>query len=212
MNKIIYGLTLVMLLFILSACGGLQGITGSETPSVSVEDVPDEPSKEELINNINTSNAEDIEAIVSNNFHLLDVISTDEGNANVYATKRFTIEELADLIAKNIEPDEKSDIKDNQQILIYPEHFATFKVSEEDQETILIEIASDQFVRNHYSPNYLNGFFTFMMLNRMLDSNNWSENRRNQCRNGNCYGGYSTTKSTNRGMSTVRGGGPSVGK
>ncbi|MRH42859.1 DUF4247 domain-containing protein [Aquibacillus halophilus] len=214
MNRIIYGLSLVMLMIVLAACGlsGLQGFSDSQAPSVSVDDVPEEPPKEEIENSIEATDAGDIETIISNNFHLLDVVSTDDGNANVYATNRFAVSELADLVSNTLEPEEKSELKDNQQILIYPDHFATFKLSEENDETVLIEIASDQFVRNHYSPNYLNTFFGFMLLNSMLDRNDWSDRRLGQCRNNNCYGGYTTTRSTQRGMSTVRGGGPSSGK
>ncbi|MDL4841328.1 DUF4247 domain-containing protein [Aquibacillus rhizosphaerae] len=220
-NSIVQVLFGVLILIGLTACGSSQfsGLGTNEQPDVSVDNIPDEPSKQELISQIEASDSNSIEPIIANNFYLLDTVSGDNESANVYATKQFEMEELVSVISDSLTPDEKSEVKDNQQILIYPNHFVTFKLSEEDSSTILMEVANDNFVRNNYSPNYLNSFFTFALINRMLSADNWAQNRRNQCSNGACYGGYSTNRSqnqggvtSNRGMSTVRGGGPSAGK
>ena len=214
MKRIVSFFLLIMVLVFLSACG--------ETEPASVDEIPSEPSQAELTDQLQSSTTYDVETLMSDNFYLLDTVVSDREEANIYATKQFTVEEIVDVVSETIPPDETSEKKDNQQILIYPNHFVTFKQSEEDAQVTLIEVATDTFVRNNYSPNYLNGFFTYLMLDRMLSTNNWGQNRQNQCTGGSCYGGYRTgtktfgggvtTNRTNRGLSSIRGGGPSAGK
>ncbi|GGM26552.1 hypothetical protein GCM10011351_10370 [Paraliobacillus quinghaiensis] len=214
MKRIVPFFSIIMALIFLSACG--------ETEPASVDEIPSEPSQAELTDQLKRSTTYDVETLMSDNFYLLDTVVADREEANIYATKQFTVEEIVDVVSETIEPDEISEKKDNQRILIYPNHFVTFKQSEEDSQVTLIEVATDTFVRNNYSPNYLNGFFTYIMLDRMLSTNNWGQNRQNKCSGGSCYGGYTTgqktfgggvtTNRTNRGLSSIRGGGPSAGK
>ncbi|WP_077621214.1 DUF4247 domain-containing protein [Sediminibacillus massiliensis] len=218
MKKLLCAVILPLCL-LLAACGQLNYSEINESssePSVSVEDLPEEPAKSEVVSQLENSSGGNIEAIISNNFPMLDSVSGEDGTANIYGTKLFKREELVSLMTELFPPEEVSKVEDNQQILIYPDHFVTFKPSEENGDVLLIEVASDAFVRNNYSPNYLNSFFTFLILNRMLDSANWGQRRMEQCRNSNCYGGYTTQNrgglNTNRGMSTFRGGGPGSGK
>ncbi|WP_407269019.1 DUF4247 domain-containing protein [Radiobacillus sp. PE A8.2] len=215
------GLSIVLLL-ILSACGpsGFTNSSGAfEDPGVSVDMIPDEPTKQELTENIQQTATNDIEAVIANNFELLDVVQGEDAIANVYATRQFSVSEIVSVISEAIEPDEISDLKNNQQILIYPNHFVTFKVSEEDADVVLMEVATEQFVRDNYSPSFLQTYFAFRLLDSVLGVPNWGSSRSNKCANGGCYGGYSTSKpynqgslNTNRGMSDYRGGGPSAGK
>lgn len=213
MKKWLLLLTLI-LLTLLTACG--------ESEPASVAEIPDEPSKAELTDSLNNQFSSDIENVLADVFYRLDTVVSDSAEANIYATRQFTLDELVNEVASAIPPTETSEKHNNQQMLIYPNHFVTFKQSEEDNQVILMEVAPDTFVRNNYSPNYLNNFFAFAMLNRMLSANNWAESRRNTCATGSCYGGYSTgtktfggdvvTNRTNRGMFSTRGGGPSAGK
>ncbi|MCT2534977.1 DUF4247 domain-containing protein [Aquibacillus koreensis] len=219
MNKIFVSAIMLFLVMILAACGSEYEFSTTEEPNVTVQDIPQEPSKEELISQIESTNTNNIEPLIANSFHLLDVVKGEDSIANVYATNQFEVAELVSLLTKVIEPEQTSEVVDNQQILIYPNHFVTIRPSDEDAATTLIEVASDQFVRDNYEPNYLNTFFAFMILNRVLDVDDWGKKRSSSCKNGACYGGYSSSKSynnggfnTNRGMSSVRGGGPSSGK
>ncbi|MBM7572869.1 DUF4247 domain-containing protein [Aquibacillus albus] len=205
---------LVVFLFVsifLTACG-YTNIPGFEEPTVSVSDIPDEPTKEQLLDEIKASSTSDIEAVISNHFYLLDVVEGDNGQANIYATNRLSISELVSVLSDIIQPEEISDLKDNQQILIYPNNFVTIKESEEDNNAVLMEVASKQFVQNHYSPSFLSTYFAIRTLESVLGVPNWGNRQRNQCSNGGCYGGYTMDRNQNRGMSTYRGGGPSAGK
>ncbi|CQR48128.1 hypothetical protein BN1058_02476 [Paraliobacillus sp. PM-2] len=202
------------LLPLLVACG--------EAEPASVDEIPDEASQAQLTERLNKGVPMDIESLLADVFYKLDTVVSDSAEANIYATRQFTLDELVDEVASAMPPKEISEKYNNQQMLIYPNHFVTFKQSEEEDQVILMEVAPDRFVRNNYSPNYLNHFFAFAMLNRMLSADNWAENKRNTCSAGSCYGGYTTgtksfggdvvTNRTNRGMFSTRGGGPSAGK
>ncbi len=213
MKKMLWLLFLVCLV-LLAGCG--------EEQPASVDEIPSEDSQAVLIEQLKSKNLQDIEQLLANVFYKLDTVVSDSEQATIYATKQFTLDEIVDEVTRVLPPEEISKKKDNQQILIYRNQFVTFKESEEDSQVILMEVASDAFVRNNYSPNYLNSFFAFAMLNRMLSANNWAESRRSSCSSGSCYGGYTTgtktfggnvtTNRTNRGMFSTRGGGPSAGK
>lgn len=216
---------LAIAVLVLNACVPLSSpeSTNSEAETeeerASIENVPEEPSKEELIQSLERGSGSDVTAMIGNTFYLLDVISGEAEEAYIYATRQFEAEELASLIAELSTPEEISDFQENRQILIYENHFVTVKEAEEEPGSSIIEVASDQFVENNYSPNYFSGFFTFLLLNRMLGTNNWQNRRMEQCRNNRCYGGYSTSRSYNtngsssqRGISGYRGGGPGTGK
>ncbi|UFU01401.1 DUF4247 domain-containing protein [Radiobacillus kanasensis] len=210
MKKGFLFLLLGLCLALLAACGQQMSFEDSE-PQVSVDNIPDEPSVSELEDQLKQSTTNDIEALISNNFFLLDVVDTDNGSANIYATRRFTVPEMVELLREKVKPEEISDIKNNQQILAYPDQFVSVKQSEEDSNVTIIEVANDEFVRNHYSPSFLNTYFSYVLLSRLLDVDDW-DRRRRQCQDGGCYGGYTTGTSTNRGMSGYRGGGPGSGK
>lgn len=215
---------LVITMMILNACVPLSypQSTGSEEMEeerASIKNVPEESSRDELIQSLETGSGGDITAMIGNTFYLLDVISGEADEAYIYATRQFKAEELASLISDLKVPEEISEFQDDRQILIYENHFVTIKRAEEEPDSTILEVASDQFVENNYSPNYFSGFFTFLILNRMLGTNNWQNRRMEQCRNSRCYGGYSTSRSYNtngsssqRGISGYRGGGPGTGK
>lgn len=208
----------ILFALFLNACAPMsyQELDGaSETEPVTVENIPEEPSRQELTDSLERNSSDDIAAMLGNTFYLLDVVSGESEEAYVYATRQFSVQELANLVAELKVPEEISEFKENRQILVYDDHFVTFQQAEENEDITLIEVASDEFVENNYSPNYFNGFFTFLLLNRMIGSNNWSNNRMERCRNTQCYGGYSNSRSyntNNRGMSNYRGGGPGAGK
>ncbi|MFP7492780.1 DUF4247 domain-containing protein [Terribacillus saccharophilus] len=202
--------------FILAGCGN------SDDQTTSVGDIT-EKDKETITSSFENSVGESIETLIDNNFYLLDVVSGERrGSANVYATRHFTVDELEELFKQTKGPDEISDKKDNQLMMIYDDVFITLKPSEEDGDVTLIEVADRNFVRNNYSPNYLNTFFTFALLNSLF-GNNWSQSRMDTCQNGGCYGGYTSTYRSDdnsggsggavrRGTSNYRGGGPDAGK
>ncbi|MFD2627884.1 DUF4247 domain-containing protein [Oceanobacillus kapialis] len=200
----------IIMLSILAACGpgGME-----QDANVSAADMPDEPSKSDLTAAIETDNSNEIDDLVEAHFPLLDVVHGDTYEAEIFATQRFTKQELVDLFSSVIQPENVSEEKDNQQIMVYPDDFVTLKHSENDENVILIEVASEEFVRNNYSPSFLQTYFTYRLLDSFL-GNGWSNRRARACQTGDCYGGYTGSGygTPSRGSGTFRGGGPGTGK
>ncbi|MBT2216580.1 DUF4247 domain-containing protein [Virgibacillus dakarensis] len=218
--SVFVGLLLIML--IATSCSSPfqefsnRGMSEEEV-TITTDDIPEEPDKQELISKIKGNTSEQIDDVIEANFSLMDVVS-GEGNqhAEIYATKRFALSELATVLIDAMEPEKASEVKDNQQIFIYPDHFVTLKESEEDDNVLLIEVAEDEFVRRNYSPSFLGTYFTFRLLDSLF-GNNWSNRRAETCRAGDCYGGYTgkgyyPDGKPKRGNTTFRGGGPGAGK
>ncbi|MGP4041590.1 DUF4247 domain-containing protein [Gracilibacillus sp. D59] len=221
MNKKI-GLGITLLFFILLVgcnSNSLSNLSAfDESSAVSKDDLEVSESKEDIIDQLRRSNNSDIKALISNNFNFVDSVVGEDTTANVYGTLLFEVEELADLFAEIQQPKEISDFIDGQQILAYSDFFIVIKESEELANATFIEVASEQFVRENYSPNFLTTYFTIRMLDSFF-GNNWVSNRRSYCSSNDCYGGYSTSRSynkggvtKNRGLGSFRGGGPSTGK
>jgi hypothetical protein len=191
-----------------------------ESSSVNLEDIQTGITKEQTMENIKNDRNQEIDTIIANNFSYIDNVSGKETVANVYGTDLFGVEELADLLNETKQPDEISEYIDGQQILIYQDLFIILKDSEELENVTIIEVASNQFVRNNYNPSFLQTYFAIRLLDDVLDVDDWGKNRRKYCQTNDCYGGYSSStgkaysggSTTNRGMSSVRGGGPSSGK
>ncbi|WP_173915846.1 DUF4247 domain-containing protein [Halobacillus sp. Marseille-Q1614] len=197
--------------------GTPRGMSGSNTIDTYGE-LPDEPSKSEVLQQIRDSEAESIRDLIDDGFPLLDTVESDRGIAEIYMTQELTLKETADEIAGKLEPEEISERQDKKQVLIYPDDFVILQESDEEPGLILIELASDQFVRNNYSPSFFQGLLAYSLLNRMLGSNDWAQRRASNCEAGGCYGGYSmyggynsNSTGTLRGSSN-RGGGPGTGK
>ncbi|WP_240468664.1 DUF4247 domain-containing protein [Gracilibacillus sp. YIM 98692] len=210
-----------LFLILLAGCGQNQfdNISAFDESEVIIqEQVESSQTKEEITEQLRNANEGSIEALIANHFSFVESVAGEKTTSNVYGTDLFEVEELADLLAEIKQPNEISDYIDGQQILVYPDDFVILKKSEEIEDMTFIEVANEQFVRNNYSPNFLTTYLGIRLLESMF-GNNWVSNRRNYCQTNDCYGGYSTTRnynkggtSTNRGMNSFRGGGPSSGK
>ncbi|WP_101844649.1 DUF4247 domain-containing protein [Halobacillus sp. Marseille-P3879] len=197
---------------------GTRGMSGSNAED-TYEELPSEPPRSEILDSIEQSEAGSVRQLLSDSFPLLDTVETDEGNSEIFMTQELTLPEVAEELERKIEPEEVSDREEGKQVLIYPDEFVILQESEEEPGLILIELSSDEFVRNNYSPNFFQGLLAYSLLNRMLGSNDWAERRQSRCQSGgDCYGGYSMYGGSNsdssgsfRGSSN-RGGGPGTGK
>jgi hypothetical protein len=200
-NKILL-IGLLFLVIILSACSS-RGMDGG---AITAEDIPDEPPKEEITTTIQHSSNNEIDDVIEANFPKVTSVEGDSSNADIFATTRFNLTELSSLLTETIKPTEISAVKDNQQILIYTDEFITLRESEADSSVLLIEVASDEFVRRNYSPNFLSTYFTLRLLDDVLDVDDWSKKHRGT------YSGMGGLGTPSRGNTTFRGGGPGSGK
>lgn len=227
LHQKIGGLVLFLFILTLAGCGNQfpelelsepidRGMSGS-TGNIIIEEPRKEEIKEKL--ELNYSNAKDM---IQKNFQLIDTVTGETNNTNerveIYATNRFTLAEISEKLVSKFPPDKQSEVIDQKQILIYPDYFVTVKYSETQPDLLLIEVATEQFVRNHYSPNFFTGFFALWVLDEVLDVDDWGKKRQNNCLTRDCYGGYSSKKYRSGGMGSIRtpsanrGGGPSSGK
>lgn len=196
------GTCLVFLFILLSACSN----DDISEESITAQDIPDEPSKDDIIETIQHSSNYDIDDVIEANFPKLTTVEGDSSNAEIFATTRFQLTELSSLLSKTIVPSEISEVKDNQQILIYEKEFITLRESKADASVLLIEVASDEFVRRNYSPNFLSTYFTIRLLEEVLDVDDWGKKYRGT------YTGMGDLGTPGRGNTTFRGGGPGSGK
>ncbi|WP_181349847.1 DUF4247 domain-containing protein [Thalassobacillus sp. CUG 92003] len=210
----------IALFLLINAFGGgaqslMKGMTGSQSEA-TYEELPDEPDRSEILSSIEESDAASIDDLIEAEFPLLDTVKRDNQQAKIYMTRKLTLPEVIDELSGKITPEEVGERVDDKQVLIYDDHFVTVKESDEEPNLVLIELANDEFVRNHYSPGFFQGMFAYAMLNRMLNSNDWAERRRSSCRNNSgCYGGYTMYGGQGTGSfrgSSNRGGGPGSGK
>lgn len=212
----------ILFLLLITACS--SPITDSsnrgieENVEITSENIPEQSSKENILNNLRESPSNQIDAIIASNFPQVDLVMEDDSMAEIYATTQFELNELSSLLTEKVQPNEVSEVVDDSQMFIYPDYFVTLKQSEADRNVLLIEVASETFVKRNYSPNFLSTYFTIRMLDSLF-GNNWSSRRSQECVNGDCYGGYtggyyggSMSGTPKRGSSTYRGGGPGAGK
>lgn len=210
------GIVFLSIIFLASCSNSSYTEFSSYNDNDSIKDqLIGEPSREEIVNQLENNAAPTLEGIIGNTFTFIESVSGDQSVSNVYATSELDVQELAELLVHTTNPEEVSDYIDQQQILIYPDHFVFIKDSEVDVDVTIIEVATDEFVRNNYSPNFLSTYFTIRLIDSMLGADDWSRNRSRYCRTNDCYGGYTTNRggpTKQRGMGSFRGGGPSAGK
>lgn len=211
----------------LTSCG--QGFSelnkGIQSDSTVYEEEYQQPleeeklTKEQLLEKLKNDTFRDAPDMIENTFPLRDVVQGEQSaRANVYYTDEFSIEELSTIVVNRFTPEKESELHNDKKVLVYPKDFITFKKSDQDQDFVLIEVASDEFVRNNYSPSFFNGLFALWILDEVLDVDDWGKKRKRDCQYGNCYGGYSSYNKYRPGSSGSlrgsgsRGGGPSSGK
>ncbi|ENH96942.1 hypothetical protein J416_08152 [Gracilibacillus halophilus YIM-C55.5] len=220
MKRTLLFATIIFCFLLLSGCGSeqFQSIF-NESDNVAKEDVQVDVSKDRLIQQLKNEDTSNMEVLISNHLPFVEAVAGEDTRANVYGTDLFDVQELADLFASLKQPDEISEYKDKKQVLVYNDKFIVLKESEELEGVTFIEVASDRFVRNNYSPNFLTTYFSIRLIDSLLGTNNWVNSRRTYCNSNDCYGGYSRGQqynkggvSSNRGMGMFRGGGPGSGK
>jgi hypothetical protein len=170
---------------------------------------------------------EGIAEFIHDEYVIYDTVSSATNGDNfseIYIAENQSIEEVASNISDHSKPVEKSEMKDDKQVLVYDNLFVILTKDEEDSANTYIEVANDEFVRNNYSPSFFNGLLLLWVLDDLLDVDDWGKKQRLKCqRNPNsCYGGYGVSGGSFKGLnktptirggtSSVRGGGPGSGK
>ncbi|MBP3040107.1 DUF4247 domain-containing protein [Bacillaceae bacterium Marseille-Q3522] len=169
---------------------------------------------------------ESIYDYISSNYPLYDTVSSttySDDYAEIYIAENQDIATVASDLQNHLDPSNMSELKEGRQIFIYDDQFVTLTQSTENPSNTLIEVASDEFVRDNYDPDFLEGFIVASVIDEIFDVD-WRSSRRDSCRkNPNyCYGGYGSSgsfigknpvpPSVRSSSSSVRGGGTGSGK
>lgn len=170
---------------------------------------------------------DELAKFVQSNYPLFDVVASAVSSSNyseVYVAEGKSLDEVSIELQGVKQPIEVSDKNVNKQVLIYDQLFVILSLDEDNNGNTLIELANKEFVRNNFNPGFFEGMLLMRFLDDVLDVDDWGKNRRIQCKNypDQCYRGYSSSggsfkgyqnrPSVRGGTSTVRGGGPGVGK
>lgn len=162
---------------------------------------------------------------IKEQFPLVDVVQSQldsDDESYVYRAENKSVEELASELRGQEEPTEMGEYNNGKQALIYDNQFVILTQDPDNSDHTLVEVSSEEFVRDNYNP----GFFQGMLLGSLLSDwfgNNWDKNRCNP-RVEDCYEGYGSSgggyygswgsggNNTSGRGSTFRGGGPGAGK
>ncbi|WP_338752837.1 DUF4247 domain-containing protein [Bacillus sp. FJAT-52991] len=167
-----------------------------------------------------------VEEYISEQYMLIDVVqspSAEQDNSYIYKAENQSVPDLAEELTGVEQPDETGKYVNDKQVLIYDNYLIILTKDPDNGADSLIEVATEGFVRDYYSPSFFQGMLIGHVLTDMFGKN-WDNKQRNHCgpnHNEDCYDGYSSsgggyygswgTGSSGRGA-TFRGGGPGEGK
>jgi Domain of unknown function (DUF4247) len=88
----------------------------------------------------------------------------------VYRAENQTVPEVAKEIAEEKKPKEISKESTERMFLVYTDEIYHIQQDPEKPEDTLIEISSEQYVRNNYSSSFLQGYLTASIIGSLFDS------------------------------------------
>ncbi|MFD1863550.1 DUF4247 domain-containing protein [Planococcus chinensis] len=157
------------------------------------------------------------EDYVEDNYTFVNAVQSESGSnsrAMMYRSGKDiegTIAELSEIQ----EPEQIGEKVEGRQVMVYDDEFIILTEDPDNPGSTLVEVADDEFVRNHYNPGFFTGMFFGSFISNRFGSG-WSQSQATRCARGGCYsggGGYNSIPSTTGGRGSVfRGGGPGVGK
>lgn len=166
-----------------------------------------------------------IQQLIADKYPLDDVVKSStyaDDTASIYVAEGKSLTDVSSEIQELRKPDNASEIKDNKQVLIYNDYIVTLTKDEDEPNNTLIEVASYGFVRDNYAPSFFDGYIAYMILDDILDVDDWGKRQKQRCigATGGCYQGYNLSGGSYKGPSspslfrgsTHRGGGPGAGK
>ena len=158
------------------------------------------------------------EDYVEDNYAFVNAVQSDAGDnsrAMMYRTDKDIEGTIAELSGIQ-EPEQVGEKVEGRQVMVYDNEFIILTEDPDNPGSTLVEVADDEFVRNHYNPGFFSGMFFGAFIGSRFGSN-WSQSQSARCARGGCYsggGGYNSIPSSTTGGrgSGFRGGGPGVGK
>lgn len=108
---------------------------------------------------------------IAKNYALVDVQgNAQDGQQKIYRAQNTTVAQVVDQLVKQQKPKEKSDIKNDQAVLVYDDNVVTIKKDDNKAQDSLISVSSYQFVRNNTDSGFWQGYLTARVLDVIFGS------------------------------------------
>ncbi|WP_409345728.1 DUF4247 domain-containing protein [Paenibacillus sp. MBLB4367] len=127
---------------------------------------------------------------VKDNYPLVDVQGKGKDNAKVYMVENKDVPTVAQELAAQQTPKEKSKDSADQMFLVYSDKIINVQKDPQNSSNTLVEIDSIQYAKEHYDSSFLQGFVTATILQSLFD-NDWVSGKKST----QSYRGYTSTPS-----------------
>ncbi|MEK5057547.1 MULTISPECIES: DUF4247 domain-containing protein [unclassified Paenibacillus] len=131
---------------------------------------------------------------VKESYPLESVNGSGNSTSYVYRAAGMTVPEVADELMEERSPEEVSPQDTERMFLVYPDELYHLQQDPEAPEDTLIEVDSQEYVRQNYSSSFLQGYITASILDSMFDS----------LKGAGKYRGYTTQKTYKPSQGTYR--------
>ncbi|WP_135554206.1 DUF4247 domain-containing protein [Paenibacillus cymbidii] len=128
---------------------------------------------------------------MKDHYPLVDVQGAGKENAKVYAVSGKTVPVVANEIAAEETPKEKSKENEDRMFLLYDDKVINVQKDPANEGGTLVEIDSVSYAKSHYDSSFLNGYLTASLVNTLLGS--LGDALSGSSGSGTGYGGYNTT-------------------
>jgi hypothetical protein len=168
----------------------------------------------------------EVKDYIAETYPLVDVVESQvntDDESFIYRAENKSVVELSKELSEQEKPTETSEYNNGKQVLIYDNQFVILTQDPNNSDHTLVEVSTENFVRDNYNPSFFQGMLIGHILSDMFGGR-WERNQNARCRpnDDNCYNGYGSSgggyygswgsgSSSGRG-STFRGGGPGTGK
>jgi hypothetical protein len=126
---------------------------------------------------------------IKDNYSLVDVQGQGKSSAKVYAVEGKDVPTVANELADNEKPKEKSKESKDQMFLVYDNKIVNIQKDPKSESNTLVELDSIEYAKQNYDSSFLQGFVTASILQSILGGGWFNSNR-----GGYDYRGYTSSK------------------
>ncbi|CAM4216628.1 DUF4247 domain-containing protein [Paenibacillus alkaliterrae] len=115
---------------------------------------------------------------VKEQYPLESVNGSGNQTSYVYRAENQTVPQVAAEFVKQRKPDQQSEESTERMFLVYSDEIIHLQQAPDAPEDTLIEIDSKEYVRQNYSPGFLEGYLIASLLDDLFDKGNYGGNYR----------------------------------
>lgn len=127
--------------------------------------------------------AEGVLTTAKEHFPLESASGSGAERSYVYRAAGMSVPEAARLLSEQRPPEQQSEESTERMFLVYPDEIVHLQQDPEQPEDTLIEISTREYVRQNYSPSFLEGYLLGSLISDLFDHGRYS---------GGQYRGYSS--------------------